>query len=289
MNVDNTKYVVAHLGAHKTATSLVQKYFLNKQKYYATKGLNFISRSEISPFISWGDKVSEEPKALRQVIQTALEVENTDRVFFSNENALGRPFTKALGLYPSHDSIIPAFAKALDGIDTRIVYTIRPQHEFLESYYLQRIHQGDSISFAKFIETIDLSQLHWSPIVETLKREFGADRVSIMDFGVIRKGQATFLTEFIRRHISKSMDLDLDYDAVNNPSISSRGLEIALRINPLLEPNERGIVRRFLQKNFSNQTEPRPALLNDEQRAKLVQMYQTEYASLIESSSISWT
>ncbi|WP_386685104.1 hypothetical protein [Loktanella sp. R86503] len=276
--------LIAHLGAHKTATSLVQSYFLTKQDYYLTQGLNFISRSDISPHISWGDRVIECPQGIQDCVSTAMKVRGVTSVLFSNENALGKPFRKAPGLYPEHDKIIAAFAKAFDSFDANIVYTIRPQYSFLESYYLQRIHQGDSLSFGDFIKGIDLDRLHWTPIVDALKREFGADRVTVIDFELIRQGQMRFIQEFVSRTISPDITVDTDYDSVKNPSISARGLEIALRVNPLLEKGEKGLMRKFLQANFSNQTEPRPVLMDDELRDNLIAKYQSEYRELVGSA-----
>jgi uncharacterized UPF0146 family protein len=277
--------LVAHLGAHKTATSLVQSYFLTKQEHYLSQGLNFISRSDISPRISWGDKVIENPAGLHDTVSVAMKGRGITSVLFSNENALGKPLKKQPGLYPAHDDIIKAFAKAFDGLDAHIVYTIRPQHAFLESYYLQRIHQGDSLTFDDFIKGVDLESLHWASIVDALTREFGADRVTVMDFELIRQGQMAFIHEFVRRTISPDITVDTDYDTVKNPSVSARGLEIALRVNPLLEKGERGLMRKFLQANFSNQTEPRPVLMSDDLRRNLIARYQPEYDDLVAQSA----
>lgn len=70
---------------------------------------------------------------------------------------------------------------------------------------------------------------------------------------------------------------------VHNPSISDRGLHIALRINPLLKPgwDEVGKVRKFLQNNFSNLNEPRPHLLTDAMKDELMELYADEYVRLV--------
>lgn len=277
----NEQIVVAHLGAHKTATSLVQKYFDSKKRYYAGKGINFITRSEISTHIGWGNKIVENPEAFRQQIGEAARASNAPYILFSNENVLGRPFPKGKsGLYANHQRVIPALGKALNEFPTRIVYSIRPQWELLESYYLQRVHEGYYLTFSQFIENINLKKLHWSPIIEGLVSEFGKENVTVMDFGLIKKGQDVFLSEFIKRNISSTIKPDLDYDTVHNASISDRGLQLALRINPLLKKGETGKVRRFLQENFSNLTEPRPVLLSPELREDLKSRYQDEYLQL---------
>jgi hypothetical protein len=274
------KTVVAHLGAHKTATSLVQKYFREKKKYYADQGVACLTRSEISPFISWGDRVIEDPSVLAKGIKKKTRKSTGSTILFSNENALGKPLRDKPGLYPSHAKIIPAFAKALNDFQPRIVYSIRPQWEFLESYYLQMVHQGYFLTFNQFIDEIDLTQLQWSPIIDRLNETFGKENVIVLDFGLIRQGQDVFLADFIKRCISPNVKPDLEYDEVHNASISDRGLQMALRINPLLKAGETGVVRRFLQANFSNLTEPRPTLMSEKMKAR----YQDEYTELVKKS-----
>ena len=96
---ENSPTVIAHLGAHKTATSLVQKYFRSKKDYYLAQDLLFITRAEISPYISWGDFVIKEPEKLEDYIGNRLHKSGASQVLFSNENALGRPFKKVPGLF----------------------------------------------------------------------------------------------------------------------------------------------------------------------------------------------
>ena len=275
------KTIFAHLGAHKTATSLIQQYFKAKHKYYADQGVYFLNRSEISPFISWGDKIIENPTELANGLKKKTKKSNAPTIFFSNENVLGRPLQRTPGLYPSAKDIIPALGKALSAYDTKIIYSIRPQWEFLESYYLQKVHQGYFLTFNQFLESVDMDNLYWQPVIDALGAEFGQENVKIVDFSLIRKGQDTFISEFIKQNISEDLIPDLDYAKVHNASISDRGLQLALRINPLLKREETSSVRKFLQENFSNQTEPRPNLLSADMKAVLKDRYESDYNGLV--------
>jgi len=277
----SNKTLVAHLGAHKTATSLVQGYFKEKSKYYAKQGVCFLTRSDVSPYISWGQKVVKDAEKFNAYIKTRTDTFDGSYVLLSNENAIGRPFGTSPGLYPGHDKIIPHFVRAFDGFEPRIVYSIRPQWEYIESYYLQLVHQGYFNTFYQFLDEIDLDALQWNPIIDKFRAEFGRENVVVMDFGKIRQGQDVFLKEFIERALSPEIVPDLDYDVVHNASISDRGLEMALRVNPLLKKGETGVVRRFLQEHFSNLTEPRPNLLAEHMKVELKARYADEYAALV--------
>ncbi|WP_264214793.1 hypothetical protein [Leisingera thetidis] len=276
--------LVAHLGAHKTATSLVQKYFKAKRKYYLKQEVLALTRGEVSPYISWGDQILEDPGKLNGFLHEKAAAAPGCSLLLSNENALGRPFKTRPGLYPDHGKIIDGLPAALEGFRPRIVYSIRPPWEFLESYYLQMVHQGYYQTFNQYIGDLDLAKLSWTPIIERLQQAFGKENVSVMDFGLIRQGQEVFLKEFISRNLPEGVVPDLEYDAVHNASISDRGLQMALRVNPLLRPGETGVVRRFLQEHFSNRTEPRPLLMSEQQKSELKARYEDEYNALVQQS-----
>jgi len=275
------KTLVAHLGAHKTATSLVQKYFKAKTKYYRKQGIQFLSREQVSPYISWGDKIVKNGDKFRDYLNEQAAKTTADHLMFSNENILGRPFPDREGLYPNHEPIVKSLKAATGAFNTKIVYGIRPQVDFLQSYYLQRVHQGDFMTFNQFLDEIDLDTISWRPMIECLQDTFGKDNVIVLDFSLIKMGQNKFIQHFLDVSIRPGIVIDEDYDEVHNPSISDRGLHLALRINPLLRKGETGNVRRFLQTYFSNQTEPRPVLMSESVKADLNARYDAEYQDLI--------
>lgn len=280
---DKNRRVVAHLGAHKTATSLIQNYFKNKRPYYLEQGVHFLTRQEIEVYVGWGGKVVAHPERIKEKLDEEFEKTSVSCLLFSIEDGFGRPYVADKGgLYPYHKKAVPAFHEALKEFDIRIVYSIRPQWEFLESYYLQKVNEGYFLTFSQFVKEVDLEDLYWTPIIEKLHAQFGAENVTIMDFGLIRQGQDTFLTEFIEKNLPAGCVPDLNYKKVHNPSISDRGLQMALRVNPLmLTSKEAGLVRRFLQNNFSNRNEPRPILMSETLKQELKDRYQTEYSSLV--------
>lgn len=275
------KTLVAHLGAHKTATSLIQRYFKAKSRHYKKQGIFFITREQVSPYISWGDRVVNEGDAFEDFLTASARKTRAKTILFSNENMMGKPLPKRKGLYPKHEPVIKAFKTVTASFDTKIVFGIRPQVDFLQSYYLQRIHQGGYMTFNQFVDNIDLDTISWRPLVECLQDTFGKDNVTILDFNLIKNGQIEFIKHFLDVTVGEGIRIDADYDEVVNPSISDRGLHMALRINPLLRKGETGLVRRFLQANFSNVTEPRPVLMSDSLRDRLNDLYAEEYQDLI--------
>jgi hypothetical protein len=60
---------------------------------------------------------------------------------------------------------------------------------------------------------------------------------------------------------------------VRNPSLSPKGIEIAIRCNDLLDDEEKWVFRRFLQSTFSQQPGEKHTLFTDQQRRELLQYY----------------
>lgn len=305
-----TVRVALHLGAHKTGTSLIQKYMRDRPQEMARMRAVPIPRSDCNTLIGWGRVPQDHPALLREAVLAAARgprpVDRLRRVrpargwtaalrpprtvIVSHENSLGAPFqSPAPGLYPAARDCADGLRASLDGLDTHVVYYIRSQDEFLESFYLQTVHQGGTTGFDEWIGTLDTSALSWVPAVTALADAFGADRVAVRDFAEIRRGQNEFLAHFLRT-CDPRLDPRLDYRPMRNISVSQQGLELALVMNPLLRtPQERKAVRTFLQATFNNATGFRPLLLGEEAKADLRRRYQEENDALLERFPGPWT
>lgn len=274
--------VVYHVGAHKTASSLLQKYMRDHRRLLHRHGIYYIGRSEMNDCVGWGKKLLTDPGILRaRVAEGFADDPVYRRLVTSHENTLGPPFKPgAPHLYPRGPELAEGLATALRDWPARVLLYIRPQDEFVESYYLQRIHQGRRESFADWLAELDLDALSWRPVADALAAHFGRDRVEVIDFGLIRQGQNAFIADFFRR-VDPEVDLQPDYRPVRNPSISDKGLRIALAANGHLRTDwERKAMRKFLQKYFSNRAYPRPVLFTDAQKHQLRARYAAEYEEL---------
>lgn len=292
-DMSNLPTVICHLGAHKTATSLIQKYFQEKREQYAALGVRYIPRERISELTGWGTRLIDNPGDFRAEIDSHAKHAGTRYVVFSYEDMLRRPFVEGKGsLYPRHRDPLNALSSALTGYNLKLVYYIRPQVEFVPSYYVQLIQEGGFFTFEQFLdELIDLNRLSWKPLVDGFVKVFGSDNIYIGDFRTIKGGQFQFLKEFVESTMP-GIAGDYEYRKVHNVGLSARGLHIALRINPLLRKDtktrETRKVRNFLQENFSSATEPKPVLLSEEVRAKLM-AYGAEYDELIANYGLTRT
>jgi hypothetical protein len=280
--------LVFHLGAHKTGTSLIQKYMRDNRSLIERNRVGFTVRSQTDVFIGWGRpghmKVNL-PELARLIVQ------HRDRRFrafvVSHENTLGRPFRSGQpGLYPGAVESMEILVDIFKPMRPRFVYYIRSQEKFMESYYLQTVHEGRYASFRDWKSSIDTNDLSWKPLIETIRSAFGNDSVIVKDFEEeIAGSQELFLRKFFETFIPDLKDKDFmgfAYEKFRNPSVGDLGLQIALAANPLLKTvPERKAMRTFLQSKFSNLNYPRPALLDDSEKKAIRERYSQENTALV--------
>ena len=280
--IGRRKTVVFHVGAHKTGTSLLQKYMRDNVAVLRRNRIHYVSRGAMNGYVGWGDKLLRDPEPLAATLRRVLRIPWFSVLIMSHENTLGRPLTPGgAHLYPRAPEVISAIGALLAPYRAKLVLSIRPQEQFLESYYLQSIHQGRHAAFEEWLSRIDLGALSWTPVVEALRATFGPTQVEVIDFRTIRQGQDAYIADFFRR-IAPRYTFDTTYQAMRNPSISDKGLRMALAANPHLESGEeRRAMRKFLQKHFSNVRHPRPVLLTEGQKQELHDRYAAEYDMLV--------
>lgn len=280
------KIAAIHVGVHKTGTSVFQHYLSQNRRQLRLRRVLWVRRRDLGAAIGWGKPLVEDPAPVTAWVERLRRNPAYATLIGSYENVVGRPFTgRGAGrIYPNANRNFGALAAAMHAVPdvrSKVVLTLRPQAAFLESYYLQTVHQGGYETFGQWLRQVDLEALSWRPMVQAAQQHFGVGNVEIVDFRRIAEGQAAFLRLMLTR-IDPRLDFEVAYSAPHNRSLSERGLQIALAVNPMLESGlERHAVREFLQTNFSNLDAPRPMLLTPELKEELGARYDTEYKELI--------
>jgi hypothetical protein len=284
------KVTALHIGAHKTATSVVQHWMNQNQALHRPAGLQYLRREELSRLIGWGERLIADPAPLAARM-ARFGTDPRFRVLLgSYENVLGRPFPSGGDgrLYPNAERNIEALARSLGRSRCRILLSIRPQPDFVESYYLQTVHQGGHQEFADWVKNVDPDRLSWRPMVDALSAAFGRDRVAVIDFRMVKQGEAAFVTHVLHQ-VDPTLRVPLGrLRGRTNRSISAQGLAMALAVNPHLRTQaERHALRHFLQSNFSNVDAPRPVLFDPAEKARLWERYRAEYEQLVAGPAVS--
>jgi hypothetical protein len=281
--VASARELVVHVGTHKTGTTLLQRYVTKHLDKLVKRGAQYVEREEMAQLVGWGERLRSDPQRLRERIDELAAVPGTSLILASHEDLIGQPFrTDGEGqLYPSAAGNIAALGQAIEGYSARLVLSVRPQDGFLESYYLQSVHEGGHRSFERWLQRVDLDRLSYLPLVDALSDVCGAENVRVVDFGRIKQGAESFLEYFLRT-IDPRLDMSVEYHASHNRSLSAKGLQMALAANARISaPEDRRAMRFFLQKHYSNADYPRAELLSDELREQLRTRYQGEYEQLV--------
>lgn len=277
----NEKVAAFHIGAHKTGTSVLQAYLDTHVAELAAQRLLLLTRDEMGAYIGFGQKLVADPSALIERLTELRASEEYDALFGSYENLMGRVvLPDEPGLYPTARQNMSALVSAVQPCRLKVIISIRPQHELLESAYLQTVHQGGSESFRDWLGHVDLDAISWVPLIDLLHETVGADNVTVIDFRTIAEGQSAYIRQFLRA-VGPEFDHPVDSAIVKNRSISDKGLTLALAANGLLMTDwQRRGMRKFLQRHFSNVDYPRPQLLSTDERDRLIDRYGDEYERL---------
>ncbi len=272
---------VCHIGAHVTGAPQVQRYLREHTDDLERQGLHHLPRGLMSKLVGMGPKLVAEPDRLGREVRAALRRPGIDGLLVSHENLIGRPFTDAGGgLYPDARPTLEALRKMVEPYDCTLVLSVRPQADFLESYYLRMVNAGEWDTFDTWVGKLNLDDISWLPLHEHLVEVFGAD-VRVLDYAKVESDAVAQVREFFRL-IRADLPPDLHVAPVRNLRHSQKGLRMALAANPYLrDPDERASLRAFLHRSFSDRDYPRAALLTGEQRAALDDRYGAEYQRLV--------
>jgi hypothetical protein len=272
-----------HIGAHKTGTTVIQQFLAASRPRLRERGVAYLGRPLLDGFAK--NKSERDPRDGPLAVRLAelSAAGRTEVVIGSCENLLGAPFTSDSDeLYPKAAERISALRRVLEPYESTIIITVRPQADFLESYYMQTINQGEYATFDEWLARRNLAELSWRPLIETARGTFGQNAVQIIDFELLRSGgPEAYLAEFMAV-ADPGRAIEITAPEADNASLSARGLQIALAMNPLLiDKDERVATRKFLQQHFSNRSSPRPVLLTDDQRADIERRYAADYADVV--------
>lgn len=272
--------VLFHVGAHKTASTFLQSCLRADDAAIADSGVTVVQRARIKDgplgeALRLLHKGRQPDSALSNLAASTLhELLDTQgrRVLITSEDILGR----LSGFYASTGPVAEFLVRALPGLRVRFLLYTRNQADYLESAYVQYIHAGKSLEFSRFLEKFDLARLSWVSILDRLAAVVGADAVKAVPYESIRRlGSPGFYREFLsccglEALAAKVGEVLPENSRSANRSYSAVAVEIAKAANAMLGEEDKRILRRFLQENFSTATHSRAILFEPEQRACLM-------------------
>lgn len=289
------KKAFVHIGAHKTASSFLQSNLkLHQDRLLEEHGMALVTRTDLIPS-AFGQEVyavSQERHPETEVTDAAKEslralVPDGERnVLITNEDLICH--LDIQDFYQHAQRALTYLANALDDFELHVIFYIRRQPEYLESIFMQYVHLGRRAKFGQFMQRAAPVDLSWLSAVEAMQRALPPERLHLRTFEQIRElGEVGFYRDFLGLcGVTNAEDFTINEDYARgrpaNRSYGQLGMQIALRVNPLLSPKEKKVFRRFLQEHFSTATHPRAVLLDEEQRLAMLEKYRESNRRLFE-------
>jgi hypothetical protein len=261
--------IVLHIGAHKTGSTALQAALQKNSDLLIGSDIVTIPRPLVAEMF-----VHEMLLEARQVIADI----NAESVLITHEVILGWPFGPVGKwmpdypyLYPESQIRLEALSRIFEGFDVRIIYYIRDQASFLESFYIQCVQVGATCSFREWVSKIDLSQLSWRPIIDAIRSRFPVcvkrfeTEFAHSQSEAFRRFLAVATPAVPQKEINK-----ITFEDPINRSLSAVGLSMMKEVNNMsLPPKQRDALRAMLQRHMSNIGGERPSLLSEKQRVLL--------------------
>lgn len=270
--------LVLHVGLPKAGSSLLQKCLQSQREACAEQGTRVISRGEFDELtgrrhLRWR-RHSTDASGLAEALEPLGELASERRVVISHEDLLGSITSFRSGrMYPWAGDVLHELVRVVRPERLRVLLYVRRQDRFLESVYLQLIRVGESLTFEAFLAGFrEPASLSWSDLAVRIEDAVDAhDGELVADyFEQINHGARQFCRDFMARAgLPRPTNLGFATQRVNR-GYSEPALVIARAANPVLNGNDRRLMRRFLDEHFSNRTHPRPHLLDDDQRTELL-------------------
>jgi hypothetical protein len=199
--------MIMHIGAHKTATSYMQKKLALNVDLLNRRNIHYdpldIFRKEFTRLLNEG--VTRESEWIRELRGTARGM----NVLVSEENIMGVPGDLVReGQYYIRARDRLARACQLLGNSTPEIYlALREYSGFTVSMYSEYIRHREFLKFENYLEIYEKSGFSWVRIIEDIVAAVPDAKLSVWDFGNFRKTE---------KAVFQSM-LGFDPDIFHNP------------------------------------------------------------------------
>lgn len=188
---------VLHLGAHKTATTYIQKKLARNQPLLKSKDVQYYKleqlRKAFTPLVYGSGK--EKPAFIEKMAQAAA----TTDVVISEENILGMAgeLMKKGAFYPDVASRLRKVIKAL-GVEAPAIYlSTREYSAFVVSMYCEYLRHQPFIPFETYMDVFRKSGFSWVKVIGDIRSAAPGAEIYLWDFSRFRETEHAILTHMI--------------------------------------------------------------------------------------------
>ena len=269
------KNIFIHIGTHKTGSTAIQR------ALYAGRWALRLSRCAVvavPPSFHWmmrtecidQARVAKAQQRLTRLL-TALKHRQAERFVLRWEGFSGDPYTG----YGNAECVAETLRKVTKGHHVTLVVFLRRQDQLVESLYTQRIHEGGSLGFRDFWESLGELAFDWDRHLSAFENQFGKQNIRV------RAYDRTFLpdSESLIETFGELIDCP-NLPTTSNSNAANAGytrdaLEIARLVNPHLDDPHRRVLRQILQEHLSKAPFEDYAFFGRGERRAVLQRYRT--------------
>ena len=237
------KRINLHLGAHKTATTYIQKVLRVNKDRLLSHGIKYIPMQNVRRNITKAIRVYRNRGVGRTKTVTDIRdfinerfPEDCHTLVLSEENLVGncREIYFKADLYPDAEERLRLLAEALPACEINVFFSVRQYVDFLPSAYCEFLRHNDFITFEEFIGRLDLDGEFWVRAVNAIVSVFGRENVHVWPYGRFRGNSVRIMAELV-----SSADIRLSTGVKEaRPSLSDRSVRALYRLSKELSPAE---------------------------------------------------
>lgn len=206
-------------------------------------------------------------------------------VLVSSDHLVGRRNVGQLDatcFRPRAVAAVSQLVKTLGTEDTQVVLYTHRQDRLMELCYLREIQNGRHHSFDEQFPYLFEPVLDYADLVDRLAAVPGVSAVTVRPVELVYADPKAFVGDFLEL---VGLHGRPDLDAVGRLSphrvYSSRGLRIALGMNPFLDTDgDRRLVRSFLMENFAARHPRDSRFLTEHVRHRILRTYRDQNRAL---------
>ena len=239
--------VFFHLGAHKTATTYMQKLFRANKKYFASRDTTLVfkrtlSKHGLGQFFGWRKRIEKNPKAKRpkKLEGYLIELASSEKknVFISYEGLLGRmELSRSRTIYPAAEQSIGLLKSAFSEKNIKVVFCVRGYADFIESTYNWLVKNGSGKSFDQYVNAIAVDELSWKPVVNALREGFGDENVLFWKYEDYKDNYKDINSRLLDFFYDGAAGGELKYEenSAKNVSFGRKYMKLMVSLNRLID------------------------------------------------------
>ena len=244
-----------HIGTHKTGTTSIEAFLKTNRTALADQGIGLLT------FPRDARRTLREHAEGHEAASTSLANTLEHLITKQSRACANQPNTYILswegfcGNASKGYSDAHLMANALNvaskysNLNPYIILYIRPQEEFISSYYSQTVKDGKTKSIQEFLHDLPSASFNWLRLTETFERQFGADQVVVERYcRELFPGKNEILKNFCAHLSIDTRGLTFPLSSINsakNAGWSKPMIEIARILNAQVSKNEQQTMKEI--------------------------------------------